>query len=184
MVCLELASVTTHVFADESKDRGYLLVAAVVVPDDLGAVRTLVRGLVMKGQRRVHMTKESDPRRRKIASALCASGVQATIYDAGRAYRNELAARAACLSKLVDDTAKLGPGLLVLEQDDSLLNWDRQRLIEITRAVGCKNTLRYEHRRAAAEQLLALPDAIGWCWAKGGDWRRRIAPVVTTVRRL
>jgi hypothetical protein len=36
------------------------------------------------------------------------------------------------------------------------------------------DTLRYEHRRAAAEQLLTLPDAIAWCWAKGGDWRRRI----------
>lgn len=175
---------TAHVFADESKERGYLLVAAVVVPDELAATRALVRGLVMKGQRRVHMTKESDPRRRKIVSALCASGIEATIYDAGRRHGSELDARAACLSQLIRDTAAAGPAVVVLEQDDSLLSWDRQRLIEITRATGCRETVRYEHRRAAAEQLLALPDAVGWCWAKGGDWRRRIAPVVTTVRRL
>jgi len=29
-----------------------------------------------------------------------------------------------------------------------------------------------------------LRDRLAWCWAKGGDWRRRIEPVVTDVRRL
>jgi hypothetical protein len=57
-------------------------------------------------------------------------------------------------------------------------------LIEITRDVGSRDTLRYQHRRAATDQLLAIPDAIAWCWAKGGDWRRRIDPVVTMVRTL
>jgi hypothetical protein len=52
---------------------------------------------------------------------------------------------------------------------------DTQHLIEFTRAAGCRDTLRYEHRRASAEQLLAIPDAIAWCWANGGDWRRRPA---------
>lgn len=69
--------------------------------------------------------------------------------------------------------------MLILEQDDTLLSWDNQHLIYYTRAAGCRDTLRYEHRRAATEQLLALPDAIAWCWAKGGDWRRRISPAVT-----
>jgi hypothetical protein len=32
--------------------------------------------------------------------------------------------------------------------------------------------------------LLAIPDAIAWCWAKGGDWRRRIESVVTDVREV
>jgi len=51
------------------------------------------------------------------------------------------------------------------------------------REVGCVD-LRYEHRRASSEVLLALPDAVAWCWAKGGDWRRRIAPAVTEVRTV
>jgi hypothetical protein len=45
-------------------------------------------------------------------------------------------------------------------------------------AAGCRDTLRYEHRRAGTEQLLALTDAIAWCWAKGGYRRRRIEHVV------
>jgi len=65
------------------------------------------------------------------------------------------------------------------EQDDSLLWWDQQRLIEITREVGCRDTLRYEHRRAREELLLAIPDAIAWCWARGETWRRRVEPVVS-----
>jgi len=35
--------------------------------------------------------------------------------------------------------------MLVLEQDDTLLSWDNQRLIEFTRETGCRDTLRYEH---------------------------------------
>ena len=42
--------------------------------------------------------------------------------------------------------------------------------------------MRYGQHRAATEQLLVLPDAIAWRWAKGGDWRRRIGPVAVDVR--
>ena len=158
-----------QIFVDESKQRDYLLVAGMVLPDDLATTRAVMRGLALGGQRRVHMAKESDPRRRSIAAAICETGVQATIYDAGRSNRSELDARRACLHPLVVDAAAISAAMLVLEQDDSLLRWDNQQLVEITREVGCREMLRYEHRRAAAEQLLAVPDAIAWCWAKGGD---------------
>jgi hypothetical protein len=71
-----------------------------------------------------------------------------------------------------------------LEQDDSLVRSDTQHLIEFTRTAGCKDTLRYEHLRPTSEPLLAIPDAVAWCWAKGGDWQRRIEPVVTDVRQV
>ncbi len=173
-----------HVYVDETKRRGYLLAAAVVLPADSDAVRRVIRGLVLSGQRRLHMKDEHDSRKRAIAAAIAAAGVQATIYDAGRRYRTERDRRAACLQALVTDAARRGDTLLVLEQDDMLLSWDNQRLVEFTRAAGCRQTLRYEHRRAAAEQLLAIPDAVAWCWAKGGDWRRRIDPVVSAVREV
>jgi hypothetical protein len=176
--------VSSHVFVDETKHRGYLLVAGVVVPGDLDAVRRVLRGLVLPGQRRLHMKDENDQRRRSIATAISVSGVTATIYDAGRRYRNERERRAACLHALILDAAQRGDAMLVLEQDDTLLSWDNQRLIEFTREAGCRDSLRYEHRRAASELLLAVPDAIAWCWAKGGDWRRRIEPIVTDVRTV
>ena len=57
--------------------------------------------------------------------------------------------------------------MLVIEQDDSLLDWDRRQLYALARETRLP-LLRYEHRRASAEQLLAIPDAIAWCWVKGG----------------
>ena len=81
---------------------------------------------------------------------------------------------------LVIDIAKRDVAMLVLEQDDTLVVSDRKLLYPATREAGCAE-LRYEHHRAATEQLLALPDAIAWCWAKGGDRRRRIEPVITDV---
>ncbi len=167
-----------HVFVDETKDRDYLLVAGVVIPPDLDPVRRTLRTLVMPGQRRLHMAKERDQRRRQIVDAIVASGVTATVYDAGRSHCTELAAREACLRAVVIDAAESSAHMLVLEQDDSLLWWDQQRLIEITREVGCRATLRYEYRRAREELLLSIPDAIAWCWARGGIWRQRVEPVV------
>jgi hypothetical protein len=130
----------------------------------------------------VHMKKESDSRKRAIAAAICGAGVTATVYDAGR-YRDELDARAACLRGLIDDASRQEDTLLVLEQDDSLIDWDRRQLYALTRNAHLSG-LRYEHRRASAEQLLAIPDAIAWCWAKGGHWRRRIEPAVTAARQV
>jgi hypothetical protein len=85
------------VLVDETKRRGYLLAAGAVLPEDLDSVRRLLRGLVLPGQRRLQMKDESDPRKRSIAKAIVVSGVQATIYDAGRRTRMSASAvRRAC----------------------------------------------------------------------------------------
>ena len=174
---------SSHIFVDETKRRGYLLVASAVVPGDLDSTRRMLRGLVLPGQRRLHMKDENDQRRRSIATAIAVSGITATIYDAGRRHHTERERRSACLTALVIDAAAHNHAMLVLEQDDTLVASDRKLLYRATREAGCPD-LRYEHRRAAVEQLLALPDAIAWCWAKGGDWRRRIQPVVTQIREV
>jgi hypothetical protein len=73
--------------------------------------------------------------------------------------------------------------MLVLELDETVVTWDRKLLYRASRDAGCPD-LRYEHRRAAGEPLLALPDAIAWCWAKGGHWRNRIASSVSDVQQV
>jgi len=167
----------THYFVDESKAGSYLLVAVEVPSDVQPAIRKELRSLVLPGQRRLHMTKERDSRRRAIIAAIQAAGVKAVVYDAGRSLR-DLAARAVCLAALVADVAESG-GRIVLERDESLGTWDDQRLIEITRNLEA-GLVRYEHRSPTEELLLGLPDAIAWCWAKGGDWRRQVAPFTVT----
>lgn len=64
------------------------------------------------------------------------------------------------------------------------LRWDKQRLIEFTRAEDCRSTVRYEHRKGSAESLLAVPDAIAWCWAKGREWKTLVQPVVIGEREV
>jgi len=175
--------VTRHVFLDETKQRGYVVAAAAVVSGELDPLRRVVRGLVLPGQRRLHMKTERDSRRREIVAVLVDAAVEVVIYDAGRRYPTERAARGECLRAVVADAAAaVGETRLVLEQDDSLVRWDGQRLIELARAAECRERVRYNHLRASAEQLLAVPDAVAWCWARGGEWRRRVDPVVHLVR--
>ncbi|MGI8761572.1 MAG: hypothetical protein ACR2LF_09850 [Jatrophihabitantaceae bacterium] len=75
---------------------------------DIDAIRKVIRTLVLPGQRRIHMKHEQARRRRIIVSALAATQVQATVYDAARRYRTDLAARTACLTALVQDIAARG----------------------------------------------------------------------------
>lgn len=173
-----------HVFVDETKRRGYLVVAVVIVPQDVDTIRRALRELILPGQRRLHMKDENDRRKRALINAIAGADVTATVYNAGRRYRTERERRAACLRALVEDAAASGHARLIIEQDDSMISFDNQRLIEATRATGCGQTLRYEHRRASSEIALAVPDAIAWCWAKGGDGRRRAQPVVSAVRQV
>lgn len=169
-----------HVYVDETKHRDYLMVAAVVLGEDLTSARTVVQDLLKPGQQHLHMKDEADGRKEAIAKALAAAGLHATVYDAGRRYRTQMLARAACLSALVEGLATTDvETLIVLDQDETLVHSDRRLLYRAVRAAGREATFRYEHRRATTERLLGIPDAFAWCWAKGGHWRSHIRPVIT-----
>lgn len=105
---------TGQVFVDETKNRDYILVACTISSHELAATRIAFRELVLHGQNRIHMTKESDSRRRKIATAICCTNIRATIYNAGTYGRDELKARQACLRALIFDLAATDVTRLVL----------------------------------------------------------------------
>jgi len=183
LVVHRLSGITNYIYVDESKQRDYLLVASVHVDSDLAEHRAVVRDLLLPGQRYLHMKNEKAGRKRTIAQALVTAGVTATVYRAGPPLlRTEKDRRAACLRALVADHAAAPATHIVFDQDDTLLSFDNQRLIEYTRATGCRDRLRYEHKRPNADTLLGIPDAIAWCWAKGGPWRQLIAPAIISVR--
>lgn len=174
---------TRHVYVDESKRAGYVLAAVTVT--DPEAARRAVRGLILPGQRRLHMNHEQPRRRRAIVSVLVTTPVETTIYDAARRYPTERAARSACLDGLIDDLAAAGGDVqLVIEQDDSLVRSDRHELYRLARAAGITDVLEYRHQRGHEEPLLAFPDVVAWCWARSADWRRRVAPILGAVRTV
>ena len=174
---------THHVFVDETKHCGYLMAAAAVLPRDLTPARQVVRDLLLPGQRRIHFTKERDSRRRCIVAALVECAVQVTIFDASRIHP-ELRAREACLTAVVGSAFETGVRRLVIELDESLEAWDRALLVELTRKAGRRSGMTYEVLRTHEEGLLAIADVAAWCWAKGGDWKRRIQPIVCDLRKL
>jgi hypothetical protein len=94
--------VRLHAFADEAKERGYIMVAALLTPTKLASARQSIKALVMPGQRRIHFQKESNGRRKQILDTVTALGVEAILYDGSR-YAADKPARDACLSRLVTD---------------------------------------------------------------------------------
>jgi hypothetical protein len=91
--------VSEHAFVDESyRDGQYLLTAAVVPPADLRRLRTLMRGLLLPGQRELHMKAEKAPRRRALLDQVVAAGVQVDVYLADGPGRQQEVARARCLT--------------------------------------------------------------------------------------
>jgi hypothetical protein len=147
------------VYVDESKRSGYVLAAVTVT--DLAAARRVVQSLVLPGQRRLHMKREQARRRGAIVSALVEAPIKATIYEAGGSYGGDRDARVVCLAALVRDLSGFpGPTRLVIEQDDSLVGFDNQRLIELTRSLGKPAALHYEHRRAFEDR----------CWRCQTSW--------------
>lgn len=94
-----------HIYVDETKHRDYVMVAAVVLGEDLTTARAVVQDLLKPGQHHLHMKDEADGRKETIAKALAGAELRATVYDAGRRHRTQVLARAACLSALVHDLA-------------------------------------------------------------------------------
>jgi len=170
-----------HVFADETKQRGLLMTAAAVASGELQDARKLLRGLIMPRQRRIHFYRESDGRRKKILDMIGDLGPECVIYDASS--RPRRVQRETCLRALVADLAVRQARLLVLERDESVCDLDRKVLFRSARDVGYSQ-LEYRHLRGHEEPLLAIPDAIAWCWQRGGEWRHRIRELVTEVRKL
>lgn len=166
-------------FVDETKSRGLLLTAAAVLPGDLQTARSEMRSLLRSGQRRLHFAKEQDGRRKKILDVIDELGPEVVLYDGSRHAHHQQ--RRACLEAMMVDLSANGTRMLVLELDDSVVRHDEQVLYEQKRRLACVD-LRFEHLRAHAEPLLAIPDAVAWCWQRGSHWKTRVQNLVVEVR--
>ena len=169
------------VFVDESKVRDYLLVAVSLERAHVRAARTAMAALILRGQSRLHMRKESDPRRRSILSTIETFDTVITVVRAQKDGRTDLVRRDACLRRLVAMVMVDGDASVCLERDETLVRKDRQTIMEATHRSKPTHHIPHRHESAAQEPLLALPDAVGWAWAKGGDWRRRCGGGITVI---
>ena len=84
------------------------------------------------------------------------------------------AGRGACLAAIVRDNASTAHRLVV-ERDESTYDFDRRTLTAAVRQHECRDTLRWDLLARKEDPLLWVPDAVAWCWVRGGHWRRLIA---------
>jgi len=151
-----------------SSIHGSFLAAAALSSSDVTAARKRIEDLHLRGQRRIHFKDESAGRKRRIVDALVTVPIAVRLYEPA-IHRHELAAREACLRRIVNDLVGSAGARLVIELDDSVLKHDRKTLFSVVAEAGLQETLEYHHLRATEDPLLAVPDAIAWCWSKGGD---------------
>ncbi|MFF0575263.1 hypothetical protein [Streptosporangium saharense] len=169
-----------HAFIDESARGGYLVCAVVLTPKNLLTSRQALRRLCKPGQQRIHMSSESDSRRREILSGIRGLGMEAHVYQAELKGRSQRAVRDDCLRAAVPDLVLMGISRLVIESCDQ----DRQDRLVVHEMLGkaeAHDRMAYGHGRPSSEPLLWVPDALAWAYGKGGDWRRRTDGVVRNV---
>lgn len=158
-----------HAFVDESFVGRYILAVVVLPADEVTAARKAMRGLLQGGQKRIHFYKESDRRRSQILASIESLGAEHRVYTT----KNARPARIECMRRLVSELGAGGVQRLVIERDDSLVAADRRLLYEVSRDRG--QDFVYAHLRSKEDLLLCVPDAIAWCWSRGGHWRARVA---------
>lgn len=169
-------------FVDESKTKGYTMVAAIVADDAVPALRGDVRSLVLPGQRRIHFTKERDKRKRLILSRLVDLGVRAQVFYC--AAKSAVVGREVCLTAIVAHAVEHKCFRIVFERDESTERADRKFLYGEVRKRGLADVFKYDFKASHDEPLLWIPDAIAWSHVKGGDWKRRTKPLVDGFEEL
>lgn len=186
MVTGILQRMGTHYFIDETKAKGYVVVAVACPDTTLSVARRTLGKLILPGQRSIHMKHESSRRRRQIASEVAKLrriGIGAIVVDAGRGHDAEYVRRDRALRVLVELAAADRVASLVLDLDQTLIARDARTLTDARRMMGT-GSITYSHQSLAQQPLLALPDVVAWCWARGGDWRRSISTLITSTIRV
>lgn len=154
---------------DETKAKGYVVVVVACPDERVRELRATVNALVMPGQRSLHMKAEGLARRKLIADAIGALALDVWVLDSSGGSGKEHERRARALNSLLHRVD--GPGAhLIFDRDASMEPFDRRLLSAMLPHLRPT----YVHHQRHEEPLLALPDVIAWCWARGGVWRRRL----------
>ena len=168
-----------QVYVDESERRDYLL-GVTIVTAPVQPIRTALRGVQRPGRRRIHFSEEQDSRRRWLLAAMADLELTARVYVSPRSVKER---RKLCLAALIADIAPAGASLLVLESRESMNHLDVLVIDAALRKHG-SGSLEYRHLSPYEEPLLWVSDAVAWAMGAGGDWRRRVGPMIDEVVRL
>lgn len=168
-------------FVDESKVQGFLLAAASIPCSEVDRLRTGVGALHLKHQDRIHFRREQTGRQKKVLGTLTSLGsISTVIYDARR-FDDQKAGRNAAIARMADDAASMQVARIVIESDDSAADQDKAIITRRLKQAHLAEVVTVVHCRPSAERLLAIPDAVAWCYVKGGTWQAAVMPLIKEV---
>ncbi len=169
---------TVQVFVDETKRRGFAMVAIHARAEHIAKQRRQLRQHLRSGQRRIHFQKESPARRRTVMAMIAEWPITVHVYVSADAHQNE--ARQRCLAVIASDIVS-APAInrLVIERDESRESNDRRILTEAMR--GQPRPISWEIQDGAGHEMLWVADAIAWCWPHPNPhWRALLATLDLT----
>ncbi|WP_369370898.1 hypothetical protein AB1046_19230 [Promicromonospora sp. Populi] len=158
-----------HAWVDESmqmpsrdRDGLYLLAAAVASPTACDPMRDNLRGLLLKGTRRLHWRDESAPRRAKIASAIAEHDlVHVVVVGAPIDAKKQERARRLCLERLVFELGMLDVSRVWLESRTQSLNTrDRRMFAALHAKQAMPAALHIDFALPTDEPMLWVADAV------------------------
>lgn len=164
-----------RLYVDESKARGYFVVATASGVGPVSASEKMLRSLLKPGQRRIHFKSERDSRRREILARMNELDVRVAVWVAKGLPDRE--ARPLCLTSLTQEAVRGGAAQLFIERDDSIMQIDRRLIAGVLRQ-NRSSELQYRHVAPHECPLLWVSDAVAWCYSSGGDWLRRTEQLV------
>lgn len=171
--------VAYSVFADENRAGGFRFAAVSIANSDISEARAAMRHELPPGTRRLHFVKENDRNRRRALGAIERIAFRAVIIEAPDALP-PTGQRARALIALVHWAVATGATRVVLERDENRITADR-RVVGVTLAeLSPLREVAYLHSPPTTEPLLWIPDAIAWCWMRGGTWRKRVEAMGVT----
>ena len=170
----------TDAFVDESvPGRRYLMACVMAEARHLPELRPVMRALAIHDRGRFN--NESARRKRFVLSAIAEMPIGVFIAVGQRGHGvTELAVRNACLTAVVERVQWHGVPRLVIESRDD----DREDERHLVCVREPEPWLVFEHRRATAEPMLWVADAIARAHGAGANWRLLIEPVVEDVIEL
>jgi hypothetical protein len=172
-------------FSDESERANTMLMAVVLIsPGRAAAARTVMRSLLLPGQRRVHMAKEGARRQRAVLDVVSSiEGVATLVVRLRRPMGiDRVAGRRMLLMATLELLVERGVTYWTLEDvPPSQRSRDNDTIGHVLRDRPGRPELVYDHKKGHEDPMLWVADAVGWAAGAGGDWRRRIARVATIV---
>jgi hypothetical protein len=171
-----------HIYVDESKSKGYLLIAVVVAPGLLKSIRRRMLGLCMPGQRSIHFVNERNSRRRLILSEIVRMELHAHAYIA--IGFSQAGGRDACLKLLLDSVRALAGSTIVFEKDESSEKADRALMHSGLLERGLAKSIEYKFAARSEDPILWIADAIAWSYSRGGEFKKSIKPLISLEMRM